>query len=702
MMTIGNAPLFHGPCPVKVETMVQYYTLEQAAQILRATPDELKEMAKRNEVRAFQDRGTLRFRSQEINELARLRGIGSDPELQLGEGAAPPKSPAPKTGKHTTHAPGGAGAVNFDLGEESDEVPIGKEPAPGAGKSPGRVGKPPSSKGSTKSPPPKAASDSDVRLVMDGGDLDFQIAIDSDVSVAKDPASGPPKTPGKKSGVRPPEKGDSGVRIVPLDKSSDSDVKLDPDTDESESISHERPKTPSDSDIRLEASDNAPRPGSDDALVTEEIDLDAESRKAAEAGKAKPGKRPRSKVGPVLPTSSPYELSESDISVEAPKTPGKSPKSPGKAAKTPPKGPKTPAKKPKSPEDKEGETDSSSDFELTPLNESSSPLEAGSSGEVPIMTDDDEVSLGELTGAGGGSGINLREPVDSGISLEQGGSDEIEFELSLDAGHTPKPKPAAPPQVDSSSEFELSLDADSSPVTGDESDSEFELSLDADGSDPGLKAEGDSSSEFELTLDEEGSLAPADDGSPLAAEGEQDIFETDFEVPALDEESGSEAVALNEADTDLESSDFDLALNEEEASSEEGSESQVVALEDEDEADSGAATVARPRRAAASTAAGAAAADEGLADIEEDLEGEPEEEEEAAATAAAPAAAPAPAQWGVLPALVLFPCTLVLFVVGLMSFEMVQGLWGYHRGAKVSRLVIDPIARMFDDTLPKD
>jgi hypothetical protein len=57
-------------------------------------------------------------------------------------------------------------------------------------------------------------------------------------------------------------------------------------------------------------------------------------------------------------------------------------------------------------------------------------------------------------------------------------------------------------------------------------------------------------------------------------------------------------VALNEADTDLESSDFDLALNEEEASAEGGSESQVVALEDEDEADSGAATVARPRRPA--------------------------------------------------------------------------------------------------------
>src|SRR5690348_3837757 len=116
--------------------MVQYYTLEQAAQILRTTPDEVKEMAKRNEVRAFQDRGTLRFRAQEINELARLRGIGSDPELQLGEGAAPksppPKSGAPKSGssKQTTHAP----ALDFSLGgEESDEVPIGKEPAAGPG-----------------------------------------------------------------------------------------------------------------------------------------------------------------------------------------------------------------------------------------------------------------------------------------------------------------------------------------------------------------------------------------------------------------------------------------------------------------------------------------------------------------------------------------------------------------------------------------
>ena len=59
--------------------MVQYYTLQEAAARLHVSLEQLKEMAKKNEVRAFQDRGTLRFRAQEIDELARVRGLGSDP-----------------------------------------------------------------------------------------------------------------------------------------------------------------------------------------------------------------------------------------------------------------------------------------------------------------------------------------------------------------------------------------------------------------------------------------------------------------------------------------------------------------------------------------------------------------------------------------------------------------------------------------------
>ena len=65
--------------------MVQYYTLQEAAARLQVSPEQLKEMAKKNEVRAFQDRGTLRFRAQEIDELARVRGLSSDPELQFGD-----------------------------------------------------------------------------------------------------------------------------------------------------------------------------------------------------------------------------------------------------------------------------------------------------------------------------------------------------------------------------------------------------------------------------------------------------------------------------------------------------------------------------------------------------------------------------------------------------------------------------------------
>src|SRR6516165_6619394 len=96
--------------------MVQYYTLEQAAQMLLTTPEKLKDMAKKGEVRAFQDRGTLRFRSQEIDELVRLKGLGSDPELQLGEALASPPKSGTGSGKQTTFAPPGHG-THVDAGE---------------------------------------------------------------------------------------------------------------------------------------------------------------------------------------------------------------------------------------------------------------------------------------------------------------------------------------------------------------------------------------------------------------------------------------------------------------------------------------------------------------------------------------------------------------------------------------------------------
>src|SRR5262245_11487937 len=97
--------------------MQQYYTLEEAAKVLRISPDELREMAKQKTIRAFQDRGSWRFRAQDIDEMARARGLGSDSDLQLGEGALNPPKPKGKTG-------GDLVAADFNL---DDEVPLGKE-----------------------------------------------------------------------------------------------------------------------------------------------------------------------------------------------------------------------------------------------------------------------------------------------------------------------------------------------------------------------------------------------------------------------------------------------------------------------------------------------------------------------------------------------------------------------------------------------
>jgi excisionase family DNA binding protein len=635
----------------------QYYTLEQAAQLLHITPEQLKEMARKKELRAFQDRSGWRFRAQEIDEMARERGYGSDPELPLGEGAKA------KAGD----ADAGKDVFNFSLDADGgDEVALGKDPA--ASKPSGTGSR---KTGASKSPP-KASSDSDVRLVLDGSDVDFNINVED----SKAPVSPRPKVGSSKSRVSPPAKDDSGVRIVPLDQPSDSDVKLTRSGphDSDIPVGKEPAKKPSDSDIRIE---EMSRGGGHDQIVTEEIDLDAEERKADAARAKHTRHRPKPGSSSVLPTTSPFELSEDDLDMDGPTIPPPG-RSPAKA---------------------KADSDSSEDFALKPLGDSSSPLEDEG---------DDEVRLGELTGNKGASGINLQDPADSGISLEPDSSSEVELPVSLDAGNTPKPASAKDSETDSSSDFELSLqDDDASPTEGsssefelslqeedgsatDGSSSEFELSLDADGS--GLAVDdgssdlaletpaSDSDSEFELTLDEGGGLSLEED----AAGEDENVFETDFEVPALDEESGSEAVALDEADTDLESSEFDLSVEGEESGS------QVVPLEDEEEYDEGAATVQRR----------AVGADDVEA-LDDDLDAEPElEEEEEGEPVAVSAAAAPPAEWGVLPAFVLLPCTIILFVVGLMSFELMQGMWGYHTGNKVSNLVIHPIAKMFDDTLP--
>jgi hypothetical protein len=414
--------------------------------------------------------------------------------------------------------------------------------------------------------------------------------------------------------------GESDVRLA--SKQSDSDVRIVGDsTDDLAPLGSQPPKRGSDSDVRLEESTPAKK-GLEDSFLTEEIDLDAELRKAEEAAKRK--KEPPSKSKPAGGVT-PFPLAE----------------------------PKTPVRK--EPAKSSFSQDSSSDFDLSLDPKAGSSLEI-SSGELKSLRapSDDEISLGEIGKPDkGSSGINLQEPADSGISLEQSkdSSSEIEFELSLEAESTPKPAKAKPNV--------------------------------------------DSSSEFELTLEDSGSAAVAEEPSPSSS-GEKDIFETDFEVPAL-EDSGSQAEALGASDTDLESSDFDLALGEEDAAAEEESGSQVVALEDEEEVDEGAATIARPSRGRGSTVA-----EEEEAGVEQLLGEEELPEEELVPRKRVVVPAAVAEDWGVFAPVTLLVSTLFLFFVGVMSFELVRGMWGYHAPTKGSAPIVRAFAGMFYDKLPTE
>ncbi len=329
----------------------------------------------------------------------------------------------------------------------------------------------------------------------------------------------------------------------------------------------------------------------------------------------------------------------------------------------------------------------SSEFELS--------LDADSDDfELQLTGDDDEDALGGSPQGkrAGDSGINLRDPVDSGVNLER--------KKGPTSGKAPPPRPELE-DSDSDLDFELSLD----PPAG---ASSTKLNAPKTGKIPRLS---DSDSEFELTLDD----PSGGDGSLMHAAmeedaGKNDIFETDFEIPPMEggEESGSEAVAVEDADTDLESSDFDLALNDSDvAVDDDESASQVVVIDDEEPA----RPAARRKLSAADedadveveaadveaeeeeeSAAGALAGVRGRSRTDEDEEEEDEED----AVAAGPGK---PAPWGIFPLLFLVPCFLFMFGGLVMGYDLLHSMWGYHQPRKPAAPLVRGVADMFDMTV---
>ncbi len=401
--------------------------------------------------------------------------------------------------------------------------------------------------------------------------------------------------------------------------------------------------TGSDSDVRLDG-DKPKKKKDEGAVPTEEIALDFSGPGSA-----------------VIKGGSSAKLT-------APKSSGKIEPSKGKA---------TP---------KQADQSDSSEFELS--------LDADSDDfDLQLNPDGaDEVDLGSLpkdksgnssSKRGGASGINLREPADSGISLEK------------------KNKKAKDDSDASDADFELSLDSSAvasntklgAPKSG-------KLILDSDSSD----------SEFELTLDDSGgSLEQAALESDVLAEpGDKgDIFETDFEIPPMPDESASEAVAL-ESDTDLEQSDFELAMDDSDVAAEDSG-SEVVLLDDEEGAPAskgkakpkplvgkGKAKKPQPEADDVDVDLGS---DE--ADAEEDDDGSASKALAGAKVGKKGSAADDPEfsptkPWGIVPALFLAPALLFTVVGALMGFELLQTMWGYQQPRKPTAPIVRGLASTLD------
>lgn len=182
--------------------MPQFYSLEEAARVLGLSPEELKDKAQTRQIRAFMDSGSWRFRVADIDEEARRRGIGSDPELSLSDLDLVTQGESASTEYPTEYQLGLASASasqSEKSGKDSDaDILLDDLSAPA---------EPPGGSSSTiigmATPEGKMPSDSDVRLVPDqppakgASDSDVRLGVrgpsDSDVTLVSDEAGSAPE-----------------------------------------------------------------------------------------------------------------------------------------------------------------------------------------------------------------------------------------------------------------------------------------------------------------------------------------------------------------------------------------------------------------------------------------------------------------------------------------------------------------------------
>jgi len=198
----------------------KYLSLEEAAQFLGVRSDEVIRLRERGELRGFADRGTWKFKSDDVEEAKRRRQPDSSPDVPLmsDDSALDVDVKTSRDAASDSDVRLMAGAdLRTSLTGSSHDMPVIKT-GKGSDSDVRLVG--------AAGLKPLKGSDSDVKLIKPkGSDSDVKLS-DSDSDVRLTGVAGPRSPADSDSDVRlaPPAGSDSDVRLAK--PGSDSDVKL--------------------------------------------------------------------------------------------------------------------------------------------------------------------------------------------------------------------------------------------------------------------------------------------------------------------------------------------------------------------------------------------------------------------------------------------------------------------------------------------
>ncbi len=225
----------------------KYLSLDEAAQQLGLRNDELNRIREKGEVRGFADRGTWKFKVEDIEELARSRQADSSPEVPMYDDSGSQDSSTTLGNPDSAFALGGDSAMVLDDDDDAEDPTVirkSRDPLSSSDSDVRLVFDEPMVIGPSDSGPmkmmdsdsdvrlvgnilPELDSDSDVKLVGDlDSDSDVKLVGDatlSDITLSRNVSS----QKGSDSEIRlvPPDS-DSDVKIVGSNSGSDSDVQL--------------------------------------------------------------------------------------------------------------------------------------------------------------------------------------------------------------------------------------------------------------------------------------------------------------------------------------------------------------------------------------------------------------------------------------------------------------------------------------------